>query len=128
MINTNAFSFRVRHQARRLWWKLYFGWRDLWRFIFTRIIPIAIECAWCGCLMPIEFKELAHHLRFRGRQHTQIVLCDACDRRESIWEAFYEDYDDPYDQDRHPIQCAVCGGEVGESYSTCDCEDGPTQF
>lgn len=127
MVNTNTFSFRIRHEARRLWWKVYFGWRELWRFVFTRIFPIAISCDWCGRLLPIEFAKLPNHLRFWGRRHRQVVLCDACDKRESIWESFYDD-DDPYDQDRHPIQCAVCGGEVGESYSTCDCDDGPTEF
>ncbi len=79
-------------------WRLQSAWMDIRRFIFLRIIPVAIECDGCGRLMPVEFKKLAHHLRFRGRKHTQIVLCDNCDGRESILDGFYDD-EDGFDDD-----------------------------
>lgn len=28
-----------------------------------------------------------------------------------------------YDWDAYPHQCETCGGEIGQSYSTCTCED-----
>lgn len=98
MHNLNIRWYTFREKARRLYWRVVFAVRDFRRFIFTKIIPIAIECDWCKRLMPVEFKKLAHHLRFRGRKHTQIVLCDSCDKRESIWDSFYDD-DDDYDRD-----------------------------
>lgn len=56
--------------------------------------------------------------------------CKSCDdlRYPNDYGWVDEDYDDPFDLDAHPIQCAVCGGEYAESWSTCDCEDGPTEY
>lgn len=89
----------IKRRVGRFSWQIQRKWIDLGRFIFTKVIPIAIECDWCSRLMPIEFSKLAHHLRFRGRKHTQIVLCDSCDKRESIWDSFFDDDDDDYDSD-----------------------------
>lgn len=102
MHNFSIVQHTARENLRRAWWRLYFGWRDLWRFVYTRIIPIAIQCDWCGRLLPVEFKKLPNHLRFWGRYHQGIVLCDSCDKRESIWDSFWgddEDYDDDGDSE-----------------------------
>lgn len=56
-------------------------------------------------------------------------ICPTCNYDPYPLDWFEDDdYVDPFDLDAHPIQCAVCGGEVGESWATCDCEDGPTQY
>lgn len=48
-----------------------------------------------------------------------------CEHSESWWQTLFDDEEDcdDYDLDAHPIQCEVCGGEIGESWSTCNCLD-----
>lgn len=78
------------------------------------------NCSGCQRVMPLN------QLTVQFYDGVKRLFCKPC----MSYPSHYTDYDfedeDEFDEDsywdHHPVQCEVCGGEIGSSWSTCLCD------